>query len=132
MASKKDVAEHNTKGEVLVAILNNKPDFAILQEQLWYRIPVNYKPKHWPPQWVAFYHTKVFEQAAYTVQHYGRVRDIRQVKRRELFPNEFTNPKSEQEYHQGEGLMSRVFYTSSSGVEQQLALFEDGPEYEVD
>jgi hypothetical protein len=29
------------RGEVLVAIINNKLDFAILREQLWYRIPVS-------------------------------------------------------------------------------------------
>jgi hypothetical protein len=46
-------------GEVLVAIVNNKRDFAIIQNQNWYRIPVSsvkkWLIKRWPPQWVAFY-----------------------------------------------------------------------------
>ena len=41
------------RGEVLVAIMNNKRDFAILQEQLWYRVPVDTAPKRWPPRWLA-------------------------------------------------------------------------------
>jgi len=39
---KKDVGvEISERGEVLVAILNNQLDFAILREQGWYRIPVS-------------------------------------------------------------------------------------------
>jgi very-short-patch-repair endonuclease len=80
--------------------MNSKADFAILQERLWYRIPVDTAPRPWPPKWLAFYHTKKFEDMAYSIQHYGRVRKIRVVKRRELFPNEFPNPKSERRYYQ--------------------------------
>lgn len=88
------------RGEVLVAIMNNKADFAILQERLWYRIPVDTAPKRWPPRWLAFYHTKVFGEMAYSIQYYGRVRDIRVVERRQLFPHEFPNPKSDRKYYQ--------------------------------
>jgi very-short-patch-repair endonuclease len=88
------------RGEVLVAIMNNKADFAILQEQNWYRIPVATAPRRWPPRWLAFYQTKVFGDEAYTVNYYGRVRDIRVVRRCELFPDEFPNPKSDRRYYQ--------------------------------
>jgi len=87
------------RGEVLVAIMNNKADFAILQEQLWYRIPVASAPKRWPPRWLAFYQTKVFEEEAFAVRYYGYVRDMEIVRRYELFPNEIPNPKSEREYY---------------------------------
>lgn len=40
--------------------------------------------RRWPPKWLAFYHTKVFEEKRYTIQHYGRVRERRVVKRRSL------------------------------------------------
>ncbi len=63
-------------------------------------MPVKSAPRRWPPKWLAFYHTKVFEEERYTIQYYGRVREIRVVKRRELFPNEFPNPKSDREYYQ--------------------------------
>lgn len=88
------------RGEVLVAIMNNKADFGILREQGWYRIPVASAPKHWPPKWLAFYQTKVFDDEAYSVSYYGRVRDIRVVPRHKLFPNELPNPKTERLYHQ--------------------------------
>ncbi|HLF00808.1 MAG TPA: hypothetical protein VI547_02445, partial [Anaerolineales bacterium] len=77
-------AEH--RGEVLVAILSHKSDFTILQEQGWYRVPVDKAPKQWPPQWLAFYQTKIFEQDAFAVNYYGRVSRIEIVARRELFP----------------------------------------------
>ena len=53
------------RGEVLVAIVNNKADFGIVREQGWYRIPVDKEPKRWPPSWLAFYKTKVFENEAF-------------------------------------------------------------------
>jgi very-short-patch-repair endonuclease len=88
------------RGEVLVAIMNNKADFGILQEQGWYRIPVDTAPRRWPPRWLAFYQTKVFEPEHHAVHYYGRVREIRRVQRRELFPDEFPSPKSDRWYYQ--------------------------------
>jgi very-short-patch-repair endonuclease len=85
---------------VLVAIMNNQRDFGILREQLWYRVPVATAPKRWPPKWLAFYQTKVFGDEAYAVRYYGCVRGIRRVRRRELFPRELPNPKSDHRYHQ--------------------------------
>lgn len=88
------------RGQALVAIMNNGRDFHILQDDLWYRIPVAHAPKRFPPEWLAFYQTKEFKQDAYAVNYMGRVREIRRVKRRELFPQEFLNIKSENEYFQ--------------------------------
>ena len=87
-------------GEVLVAIMNSPRDFEILQQQRWYRIPVEswgrFRLKR--PQWLAFYHTKVFGTDAYTVQYYGRVKWIERAIRRVLFPTETLNLKSDREY----------------------------------
>lgn len=89
------------RGELLVAILKEPSDLAILQEQSWYRVPVDKAPRRWPPQWLAFYHTKAFgEELAYSVQYYGEVGDIRVRKRHELFPREFQNSRSERTYYQ--------------------------------
>lgn len=92
-------AEPN-RGEMLVAIMNNVADFGILNEQRWYRIPVANAPKRWPPTWVAFYQTKVFRDEAFAVNYFGRVREIKIKRRRELFPNELPNPKSDRQYYQ--------------------------------
>lgn len=56
------------RGEVLVALLKEKSDYAILQEQGWYRIPVAHAPKRWPPKWLAFYQPKAFQKEAFRVQ----------------------------------------------------------------
>jgi hypothetical protein len=53
--NKKSTQKHDARGEVLIALLKEKSDFAILQEQGWYRIPVASAPRRWPPKWLAFY-----------------------------------------------------------------------------
>jgi very-short-patch-repair endonuclease len=94
----------STRGEVLVAIVNNKRDFAIVQNQCWYRIPVSSANKwlkdRWPPQWLAFYQTKVFGAEAHSVNYYTRVVQIRKAYRWQLFPNEILNEKSNRRYYQ--------------------------------
>lgn len=92
------------KGETLIAIINNQQDFRILCEQFWYRIPVSSVEKwlrrRWPPQWIAFYQTKVFKDEAYSVRYYAEVRDIRSVRRCDLFPDELPNKKTGNIYYQ--------------------------------
>lgn len=87
------------KKEFLVAILKDKSDFAILQEQGWYRIPVQRAPRRWPPRWLAFYQPKAFGNDAYRVRYYGEVSEIQIVKRKDLFPNELPSARSDQEYY---------------------------------
>lgn len=86
------------RDEVLVAIVPRKADFAILQEQLWYRIPRAKAPRRWPPRWVAFYQPKIFGPEAYAINYFGLVRDISIVRRRELFPDDPPDPRSENLY----------------------------------
>lgn len=88
------------RGQLLVGILRDARDFQILQDQLWYRIPKRYAPKHFPPEYLALYQGKTFGADAYAVNYWGRVRDIRLVKRRELLPNDLTHPRSDEEYYQ--------------------------------
>lgn len=86
------------RGEVLVAILNRIEDFTLLREQHWYRIPVtsveNLLKKRWPPQWLAFYQTKVFGDKAYAVNYYAQVLAIQQVYRWQLFPNDYSKKRN--------------------------------------
>jgi very-short-patch-repair endonuclease len=93
-----------TRGEVLVAILNNRLDFNTAYEQHWYRIPVSSVKKllrgSWPPRWLAFYQTKAFGQEAHAVNYYAQVLSIREVHRLQLFPNEPYHEKSSRRYYQ--------------------------------
>lgn len=91
--------KNDLRGEVLVALLNELSDLAILQDQGWYRIPVASAPRRWPPRWLAFYQPRAFKEDAYRVRYYGEVKDIQIVKRREIFPYEFLNQKSELDYY---------------------------------
>jgi very-short-patch-repair endonuclease len=90
-------------GEVLVAIINNKLDFAILRDQLWYRIPVSSVQKwikeRWPPKWLAFYQTIAFGAEKHAVNYFGEVLDIREVRRWQLFRNEPRDEKSNRLYY---------------------------------
>lgn len=100
-----------SRGEVLVAIMNSKRDMDIACEQSWYRIPVEsverFLKRRWPPNFLAFYQTKVFGSKAYAVGYYARVQNIRKVYRYELFPNacgdaprtESCNQKTEKQYY---------------------------------
>lgn len=94
----------NSRGELLVAIINDKRDFAIVQDHHWYRIPVSSANKwlkdRWPPKWIAFYQTKVFGQEAYSIRYYAQVIQIKQIRRWELFPKEPKNKKSNRLYYQ--------------------------------
>ena len=91
------------RGEVLIAVMNSQVDLAIAREQHWYRIPVVQSEKlkqqgYWLPVWLAFYQTKVFGPEAYSVNYYASVRQICEVYRWELFPDQPRNDKSKQCY----------------------------------
>jgi very-short-patch-repair endonuclease len=92
------------RGEVLVAIMNDSRDLDIAREKHWYRIPVpsveRFLKERWPPEWLAFYQTKEFGDEAYAVNYFARVLDIREVTRRELFPDEAHGKKAERTYCQ--------------------------------
>jgi len=88
---------------VLVAIMNNVCDWAIVREQYWYRIPVSSVKqsvqRHWPPAWLAFYQTKFFGAEAFAVNYYAAVREICEVTRSQLFPDEPVNSKTPKRYY---------------------------------
>jgi very-short-patch-repair endonuclease len=91
-------------GEVLVAIMNSRLDYAVARDQHWYRIPVGSARRRlkerWPPQWLAFYQTKVFGSEAYAVNYYARVLDIRERYRWQLFPDQPRDERSQRTYYQ--------------------------------
>ena len=92
------------RGEVLVAILNNLLDFAVARDEHWYRIPVSsvrrFLKDRWPPDWLAFYQTKVFGDEAYAVNYYAQVLEVRKAHRWQLFPDEPLDEKSQRLYYQ--------------------------------
>ncbi|MEI7845620.1 MAG: DUF559 domain-containing protein [Chloroflexota bacterium] len=92
------------RGEVLVALVNKKLDFAILLEQLWYRIPVSSVEKwikeRWSPKWLAFYQTKAFGAEQHAINYFAEVLEIREVSLWQLFPDEPHDEKGNSRYYQ--------------------------------
>jgi len=92
------------RGEVLVAILNNPLDLAVARDEHWYRIPVSSVDKwlrgRWPPEWLAFYQTKVFGSEAHAVNYYACVLEVRRRDRWQLFPDQPRDEKSRRLYYQ--------------------------------
>ena len=93
-----------SRGEVLVAIINNHLDFVIARERHWYRVPLSSKEKwlneRWPPKWLALYQTKKFGEEAYAINYYAKVQSIRRVYRWQLFPDQPRDEKSNRQYYQ--------------------------------
>lgn len=81
--------------------MNNQKDFRIAQENLWYRIPVKNAPpiiRDGTAQLISFYHTKEFAKEKFTIQWFAEIKKSTVVKRKELFPDETENAKTDKEY----------------------------------
>lgn len=90
-------------GEVLVAIVDDLLDFARLRKAHWYRIPVRSVEKwldnSFPPDWIAFYQTKIFGEQGNAINFVTKVKNIQKIRRYELFPNEPKSYKSNVWYY---------------------------------
>ena len=93
-----------SRGELLVAILNQQRDLDILRKHGWYRIPVvsaeKWLSSRWPPRWLAWYQTKSFGNEAHAVRYFGEISSIRIVQRQQLFPEYRNDPKAHHRYYQ--------------------------------
>ncbi|MEO8147220.1 MAG: DUF559 domain-containing protein [Bacteroidia bacterium] len=81
--------------------MNNHKDFAIARNELWYRIPKDKAPpniREHTAKLISFYHTKVFKNENSTIRWFGEIKSISIVKRKDLFPKEIENAKTENEY----------------------------------
>ena len=91
------------KQELLVGIVNTQSDFDIIQNQHWYRIPIdkvkNQLKRRWPPKWIAFYYTNAVKNLPQMIIHYAKVSEIEEVSRQEMFPKEKENYKSKRNYY---------------------------------
>jgi len=89
-----------TKSDTIVCWLKQKIDLSILLNEGWYRIPVKTKLENlYKVKYLAFYQSYAFYKSAYIIKHFGTIDKIEIVKRQELFPNEKSNPKSNDEYY---------------------------------
>jgi|YNPNPStandDraft_1061719.scaffolds.fasta_scaffold85414_2 hypothetical protein len=85
---------------VLVALVNHPRDLEIVRAEHWYRIPARHAPAHLTQtQYVAFYLTRAFGAARWTIREYAPVRGHELVRRRDLFPRETEHPRADEPYY---------------------------------
>jgi hypothetical protein len=84
---------------VLVAYVPHPADFALVQEQGWYRIPQQFAPKGLHAEYVAFYFGRQFGPHKWAVHYYGRNLGHELVRRVDLLPDQPTHPRAEQLYY---------------------------------
>ena len=91
------------KEELLVGIVTTQSDFEIIQNQLWYRVPVDKVEgplkKRWPPKWIAFYYTNAIREFPQMIIQYAIISSIKEATRKELFPEEKEIFKSKRNYY---------------------------------
>jgi very-short-patch-repair endonuclease len=86
---------------VLVGIVPRLSDWAILEQQHWYRVPVKSALDMTPSaEYLAFYQPKVFGDERWAVNYYAEVTDLRVAKRIELLPNEPNHVRARDDYYQ--------------------------------
>ncbi len=85
-----------------MALMNSKIDFEIARTLNWYRIPIESAPKIVKQnslKYISFYHTKAFEKLSHSIRWFAQVKNVSIVKRKELFPELFADPKADKEYY---------------------------------
>ena len=85
---------------VLVAIMNNQRDWALVESEGWYRVPVKHAPPGAPDfDWLAFYFTKTFGENRWAVHYYAPIQGHELVTRRDLIPSEPDHPRAGNWYY---------------------------------
>ncbi|MBI4722635.1 MAG: hypothetical protein HY769_06530 [Candidatus Stahlbacteria bacterium] len=90
---------NSNKRQVLIAIMNNRRDFEIAQNNRWYRIPVKSAPKRVKANYLAFYQTKIFGTEKWAVNYFTEIVDCKVVKRIDLLPDEPSHHMAENDYY---------------------------------
>src|SRR5512135_2321128 len=85
---------------VLVALLNQPCDLDRVRSEQWYRIPAKHAPVHFTQAgYLAFYLTKAFGDARWSICEYAPVRGHELVRRRDLFPDQADHPRADDAYY---------------------------------
>lgn len=79
--------------------MNSLRDFEIARDAGWYRVPQRSAPKFFPPEFIAFYFTRPFDEDAYSVRWYAQVRGHELAARRDLLPDEPDHPHADHVYY---------------------------------
>ncbi|OQY44415.1 MAG: hypothetical protein B6242_12740 [Anaerolineaceae bacterium 4572_78] len=85
---------------VLIAIMNNLHDWATVQQERWYRIPVKHAPSEVPHiDWLAFYFTAKFKDDKWAIHYHAKVKGHELVTRADIFPDQTNHRRSGHWYY---------------------------------
>lgn len=84
---------------VLVAIVPSLRDWALIQKEHWYRIPLDRAPRRIAASYLAFYHPSCFTETRWTISFYAPIERYTVVPRRLLVPDEPHHPRAEALYY---------------------------------
>ncbi len=87
---------------VLVAVVNNRRDFANVREHGWYRIPVKHAPSQVAADYLALYQTGAFGSEGQAVRFVAPVRRYLLRRRRDILPEEASHPRAGDWYYKVE------------------------------
>jgi very-short-patch-repair endonuclease len=86
--------------DMLVCWLKSREDLSVLLNEGWYRIPVSTKLENLRKvKFLSFYNSYAFGNEKCVIKHYGTIDNMEIAKRKDLFPKEKKNSKSENEYY---------------------------------
>ncbi len=83
----------------LVVIVNNRRDWQRVVEERWYRVPARRAPVLLAAEYLAFYQTRAFGDAAWQISWIAPVRGYRLLRRIELLPAEAAHPRANDWYY---------------------------------
>lgn len=86
------------RGVVLVGVLKDRRDLAILRKKRWYRMPLSSAPRR-KFQYLAFYQPAAFGRSGKCIRYWARVKGKRTVLRRELLPRERGHERAGEVYY---------------------------------
>jgi hypothetical protein len=85
---------------ILVAVMNNPEDWARVQDEGWYRLPVKHAPAGAPDfDFLAFYHTKAFDRDKWAIHFYAPVKGHELLTRQDLLPGEPNHKRANDWYY---------------------------------
>lgn len=84
---------------VLIAYMPDPADFALLQSEGWYRIPLKHAPKGLHAEYYAFYFGREFGPKKWAIYYYAKQLGYELVTRIDLFPDQTQNPRANDYYY---------------------------------
>ncbi|MFQ5613236.1 MAG: hypothetical protein ACE5H9_14000 [Anaerolineae bacterium] len=85
---------------VLVAVMNSRRDWASVESEGWYRLPVKHAPEGSPHfDYLAFYFTRHFDSDKWAIHYYAPIEGHELVTRLDLRPDQPDHPHAHRWYY---------------------------------